>query len=517
MANKSLFTSLRGRLLPSTNAVNAHGAGTYEYGAQHKLAQLAMTGTMNQTFYAQAQDQVKEILVQASAVDAEFLAKTAIYARANGHMKDVPALLLAVLSTLDVDLFAKTFPRVIDNGKMVRNFVQIMRSGVVGRKSLGSRPKTMIAGWLKEASTRAFLQGTVGQDPSLADVIKMVHPKPMNAQQDALFAWAIGKPCDINLLPEEVQGFIRFKADNSSAVPDVPFQLLTSLSLSKEHWTEIALKGGWHMVRMNLNTFARHGVLEDPEVVGLLVEKLMDPDVIKRARVFPYQLMAAYAMTGEKVPTVLRDALQDAMELATQNVPVFDGNIVVCPDVSGSMTMPITGYRQGASSRVRCIDVAGLIASTVLRQNKQAKVLPFECGVVDVSLNARDSVMTNAQRLSEIGGGGTNCSAPLAKLNQDKAKVKLVLMISDNQSWVDGNRYGATAVMKQWNKLKRRNPRARLVCLDIAPYGASQATEREDILNIGGFSDQVFGVINAFAKGELNADHFVGEIEKVTL
>jgi 60 kDa SS-A/Ro ribonucleoprotein len=34
-------------------------------------------------------------------------------------------------------------------------------------------------------------------------------------------------------------------------------------------------------------------------------------------------------------------------------------------------------------------------------------------------------------------------------------------------------------------------------------------------LNIGGFSDQVFEIIDLFAKGELNADHWVGVIEAV--
>jgi len=31
--------------------------------------------------------------------------------------------------------------RVINNGKMLRNFVKIVRSGVAGRKSLGTAPK----------------------------------------------------------------------------------------------------------------------------------------------------------------------------------------------------------------------------------------------------------------------------------------------------------------------------------------------------------------------------------------
>ena len=56
-----------------------------------------------------------------------------------------------------------------------------------------------------------------------------------------------------------------------------------------------------------------------------------------------------------------------------------------------------------------------------------------------------------------------------------------------------------------------------MVCIDIQPYGTVQAKERADILNIGGFSDQVFDVIAEFARGELNADHWIGVIEEVIL
>ena len=56
-----------------------------------------------------------------------------------------------------------------------------------------------------------------------------------------------------------------------------------------------------------------------------------------------------------------------------------------------------------------------------------------------------------------------------------------------------------------------------MVCIDIQPYGTVQARERDDILNVGGFSDQVFGVISEFARDELNAAHWVGVIESVAL
>jgi len=269
---------------------------------------------------------------------------------------------------------------------------------------------------------------------------------------------------------------------------------------------------------MNLNTFARHGVFGQPGIPELIAERLRDPDKIAKASVFPYQLMVAYTMANANadIPKEVCDALQDAMEIAIANVPAIEGCVYVCPDVSGSMLSPATGYRRGATTAVRCIDVAALVAATVLRKNPRAEVLPFEHDVVKVDLNSRDSVMTNATRLASVGGGGTNCSAPLELLNRRKAKGDFVIFVSDYESWVAGGGRG-TATMREWNAFKQRNPNARLACIDVQPYRTVQTVESEDILNVGGFSDQVFEVISEFARGKLDADHWMGVIESVAL
>ena len=69
--------------------------------------------------------------------------------------------------------------------------------------------------------------------------------------------------------------------------------------------------------------------------------------------------------------------------------------------------------------------------------------------------------------------------------------------------------------MQEWAKLKTRNPGARLVCIDITPYGTCQARSASDILNVGGFSDAVFDVMADFAKGTLGPERWIGEIERV--
>jgi 60 kDa SS-A/Ro ribonucleoprotein len=517
MANLQLFQTLRGALQPQAAARNEAGGAAYALSPKHQLAQLAATGCLNNTFYAQAQDQLDAVLALAREVDPVFVAKTAVYARRAGHMKDMPALLAATLAVRDVSLLAKVFPRVVDNGKMLRNFVQMLRSGAVGRKSLGTRPKKLVQQWLLEATEAQLLNASVGNTPSLADVVKMVHPKPAEAWRAAWFAWLIDRPYALEALPPVTQAFERFKRDRSLEVPDVPFQMLTALELDTQAWAQIAQRGSWQMVRQNLNTFARHGVFELPGLAEAVAAKLRDLQAVAKARVLPYQLMAAFTATGAEVPHVVKEALQDAMELALANVPVFEGRVVVCPDVSGSMSSPVTGHRGSATSAVRCIDVAALVAAAVLRRNADARVLPFETKVVSLKLNPRDSVMTNAAKLAAVGGGGTSCSAPLALLNKEKAQADLVVLVSDNESWADRARGRGTATMQEWAAFKERNPKARLVCIDIQPCATTQAQERDDVLNIGGFSDEVFKLLAVYAAGGLGADHWVGVIEETSI
>jgi 60 kDa SS-A/Ro ribonucleoprotein len=323
-------------------------------------------------------------------------------------------------------------------------------------------------------------------------------------------------------LPGLVKHFEAFKKKQTTEVPDVPFQMLTALDLTDDNWKAIARVAPWQMTRMNLNTFARHGVFKGGNLARQIAERLSDKDLVKKARVFPYQLMMAYNTVSPDVPHIVREALQDAMEHAIKNVPRVDGKVFVFPDISGSMQSPATGYRKGATTAVKCVDIAALVAAAMVRTNSDAEIVPFESKAVRFDFNPRDSVMTIARQLSSLPAGGPNCSAPLAELNRRNAIGDLVLYVSDNESWVDTPRHGtfggsASATMTEWIKFKDRNPSARMVCLDIQPYGTTQAKERPDILNIGGFSDRVFEVIAEFAAGRLNGQTWVDVIGKVTL
>ena len=523
MSSKNLFSNKSGKkavsnkVVKPTNTVNEAGGVAYSLSDKAALAQLAMTGTFNGTYYVSDKDQLDHVLKLANKLDAVYLAKLAVYARQKGLMKDMPAVLAAVVAGKDSSLLEKIFPKVIDNPKMLRNFVQIIRSGVTGRKSLGTRPKKLIQNYLESLTDEQLFKADVGNDPSLQDIIKLVHPKPNNKSRSAMYGYLLDKEHNKRDLCTLVRAFEDFKKDLRGELPDVPFQMLTALPLTNQHWKEIAENATWTQTRMNLNTFERHGVFGDTKMTNLVADRLQDVEQIKKAKVFPYQLFSAFLNIESTIPSKISVALQKAADHALDNIPEFKGKVYVMVDTSGSMGSAITGNRGSVTSKMRCVDVAALVAAAIMRKNPDTEVVPFDTSVHQHRLNPLDSIMTNAKTLAAFGGGGTNCGEALAHVNRKNGKGDLVIYVSDNESWMDSGRPRSTATMQEWQKFKGRNPNAKLVCIDIQPYTTTQAHDRDDILNVGGFSDQVFDVIARFMELGNNKDLWVKTIESVKL
>jgi 60 kDa SS-A/Ro ribonucleoprotein len=530
MANKDLFkaaprTSSVQATIPTATTVNQAGGRAYALPNELALAQLAATGTFNDTYYGKGSDQLDAIKRAADGVSPLFVGQTAAWARTKGYMKDMPAALVTMLSKADSGLFHKAYLHAIDNGKQMRTLVQMVRSGVFGRKCLGSSIRRAIREHLDRMSDAAVFRASVGQNPSLRQVLKLVHPKPKTASRRALYAYirgfepaGEGKPLVekdgkertiYRYNPADLPPFVRqldaFRKGETTVVPNVDYRFLEGLELPeaqrKALWAAIAKRGRFMQTFKNLNNYLERGLLDLPDVKAFVVAKLKDKDEVRGSRVLPYQLLAAWLHTDAKLPFEVREALQDAMEIATENVPAFADDVLVLLDVSDSMNKaPVTGHRKDASTKIMCNQAAALIASAILRRNRSARVLPFDTAVRPIMLNPRDSVLTNTQKLT-IRGGGTSCSEALAYANREGLKAKLVVYLSDNESWADATPYGkGTAVMEQFRKFQARNAGAKMVCLDLQTNTTTQAVG-EDVLNIGGFSDQIWKVIAEFASG----------------
>jgi 60 kDa SS-A/Ro ribonucleoprotein len=540
MANKSLFSNIKS-MLPRASARNEAGGNAYALAPKHALAQVAATGCFGDAYYATAESQLAQLKTLIDQVDDNlFLAKLAVYARERACMKDMPAALLVVLSKRDTRLMHQVFDRVVDSGRVLRTFFQLVRSGQFGRTSFSSSLQRALQRWLNEASVGKLLSASIGSDPSLRDVLRMARPTPKDNARRALFGWLTDKPVDKWTpatkadLPALVQSLIAYRKADSAELQtlllgdlSVRWDLLADAAKGPLVWKAIARQMGPQALRMNLNTLLRHEVFDkygtDVKLIEYVASRIADADDIRRSRQFPYQFLTAYLNAADETPQPIKRALHQAAEIACGNVPELPGPVVIGLDVSGSMASPVTGHRgRGVTTKMRCVDVAALFAAAVLRRNPSSVIIPFDTAAYQAKVDPQDSILSLAQRLAKYGGGGTDCSLPLAEANTRLAHRQFagVVMVSDNESWVGTGRHGSTSVMTQWQKfvmnqrkLGMANPK--LVCIDLQPYTTTQAAERTDILNVGGFSDAVFNLVASFFANDAN--RFVAEVEAIEL
>ena len=267
------------------------------------------------------------------------------------------------------------FPRVIDNGKMLRNFVQIVRSGVVGRKSLGTAPKRAAQAWfasrtpesdLPQLARRAARRWRTSSSWSVRRRRTATARRTRSARRST--ATSSARTSTPSKLPPVVRAFEAFKK-GEGALPDVPFEMLTALELTKEHWSAIA----------------KHDDVDadahEPEHAAPQGRVRGRGDGGARGRASPQTPRPSGARAHSRTSSSRRSARRArrcrARSATLCRTPSRSrprtsrrsrARSYVCPDVSGSMQSPVTGHRGSATSAVRCVDVAGLVAASLLRR-----------------------------------------------------------------------------------------------------------------------------------------------------
>ncbi len=221
--------------------------------------------------------------------------------------------------------------------------------------------------------------------------------------------WA---PATAANLPSQVQALASFRAAADEAtqllvmceLEGVRWDLLADAAKGPSVGAAIARKMGPQALRMNLNTLLRHDVLATTEMVNYVADRIADEAEVRRLRQFPYQYFAAYVNSDDKVPAKIKAALHKAAEIACGNVPELPGPVVIGLDTSGSMGCSVTGLRagrngtRGATSKMRCVDVAALFAAAILRRNPDSIVIPFDTRAYDVRIDPSDSILSIAER-----------------------------------------------------------------------------------------------------------------------
>ncbi len=293
-----------------------------------------------------------EVVSAAARVSPKFLAAHALASRALGESSRAPALLCALLSHRDPALLAEVFPCVINTPALVRRFVGVVRSGVSGRRSLGSAPKRLIARWLRSLSDDAVLTNGA----KLRDVIRLSHPRPRSRARAALYRLLLSRPYDAHRLPRLASMWVA--SQSGGDIDELPLSLCrvkkVGIRAPSEYLPAVARASAHELVTSLdwLRGFA------DDALVAAVATRLREA---RAEDVRPYALLRLLRATSS--PREWVDAGFSLLDRASERSSEVRGTLVV--DTSASMTAPLFATRGERRDPIDGLDVAALLMTTL--------------------------------------------------------------------------------------------------------------------------------------------------------
>lgn len=502
---------------------NEEGYPAYSRPSKEEYIQMLTTNTLGNTFYASANqllDRATEVHDGMVKEDPEFMAKALVFARNETFMRLQPVYGLAKLSEKRPDLFAKVFSKVCHIPTDVSDLMTILKS--LGRGTAGRAVKRQLRNFLLNKVDPAYngeywaikYNGS-GMGFTLGDLIAISHPVPKNKTQEALFGYLVDKrkytawkEADL----PKIHAYERLITDKSMSEQEVietiqegrlPFNVVTSeVKMTKGVWEAILKDMPIFATLRHLSTLEKNGVFDSSHNVDLVVERLSNSDNIHKAKILPFDIAQAYKHVHN---TAIRDALKMALEHASANIPTLEGKTAIFLDASSSM---YPGW-SSLNSRMDYLTVGSIFALSLFK-NSDAVFWLFNIRVIDPRASKVDSILSQIERIFDLGGGGTDTGAPIRRLTDERIKVDNIIMITDEQQNTGSSFY--KNLIKYRDKV---NGNVKTFIIDLSPYqGRMVPSTDKNTWYIYGWSDNVLKFIPKAAKGFGN---MVSEVENYSL
>ena len=222
----------------------------------------------------------------------------------------------------------------------------------------------------------------------MADVIELVHPEPQDAAQSALFRYLLDRRHHDDAVANGVMlpmlaaagalDAVRHRRASGGAGSARPAALAAAGyswerlagwlpgGMDAEAWEAVIPSMGVMALVRNLRNFDEAAISEAS--VELVIAKITDPVEVAKARLFPYQVWAAYTHAPSDD---WKRALAKTLAFTTRNIPALDGTLVVI-DTSASMQGPVS-----ARSTMGRVEVAAVMAMATAPRRRDVDVVIY--------------------------------------------------------------------------------------------------------------------------------------------
>jgi hypothetical protein len=341
----------------------------------------------------------------------------------------------------------------------------------------------------------------VGRPIRMADVIELTHPSPRDERQSALFEYlldrrhhddAVARPDQLPMLAaaaaldavpvDDRRALVRERGASALADAGFSWERLSSWlpgGMDAEAWEAVIPSMGVMALTRNLRNFDQAGISE--AAIDAAIAKLTDREEVARARLFPYQVWAAYTHAPSDT---WKRALGRTLDHTIANIPALDGTLVVV-DTSGSMQSRLSNR-----SQMQRVEVAAVMAMATAKRARDVDVVIYGQGNARVDGLRGASVLSGVDRIvRSVGqvGHATFGHTAIARWFDPRRHRRAVIFTDDQQH--DAGRVSLDHVPL-------------IYTFDLAGYRpAALAAGGHGRYTLGGFSDATFTVIETLEQG----------------
>ena len=490
----------------TADTVNAEGFSAWTPSDATLLEQLAMTGTLGNSFYANAKEAAAgavELLERSEATD---LAAAIVRGRNEGFIRAFPILGLVHLSMKDAALFRETFDKVVLTGNDLVDFIEVAKTV----RGLGRSVKAAISGWIKKNTTVYYAQKYRKQ---IADAIRLSRFKG----EDSIYSYILNAYAGVkgnsaeklakayaehpdlaahrDFVAAVEAGELR-KGEAILREKNVDVNSLTALygKFDKGLWSAVAARSPVMRFVKYLAKFIREGVLSDE-----MLKAKVNVETLKKAKVFPFRLYTAYRAVSRELERKDRKVLAHLAEVMDDYAKTYDWSAfadakwVVAPDVSGSMCSPI-----GESSVLSYAAVSAMFVGFFMKGLEDVTVLPWDTEVRNYTVSASEPVMRHIDAITSMVEGGTYMETGVKYMIRNRIETDYAVFLTDTEEYGSG-------WLAAWKDYHRRYPKAVAFVLRGDSYMTAPIDEKTaeelNVYQIFGWNDSVIDYMRFVIEG----------------
>ena len=536
---------------------NFMGENAFKMADKEELISTVLTTFLQDEYYENEATKVARIQELLKKVDPLFAAKLALYARNDANLRSVTHLVAAEIakyvsgSEWGKRFYNKIVVRPDDMSEILSAYANL---NGMSQKEIKKIPNAMKGGFktaLERLDPYQLDKYKMNKKSvSMIDLIRLFHPKATQKNAEAFKRLINGEPLD-GLYTAKILEKQMTKAGQ------VTKNTTEEEKIEAKHDAIAEVLGNVKgMPIMNLIRNLRNIIIYAPDKVRDACKQLRIEDKILKSRLLPFRFATAYSEIEkmsyyeprsyteiafesdkpkycltktqfESVKQSVLDALEDAIQYSVKNIPGLTGNTAILIDHSGSVRGDSGGSsRVSAFSNVNTAMIGNLFGSMMAYRQSNVYVGLFGDKLIDVPMDRKKKMLDFNMYSYDCGrncGGATENGLYifLEKCIKEKKKVDNLVIFSDMQIGNGGvGRWDRTSTYPRpfhymFKEFRKINPMCNTICVNIRQSGGTNVFDKSmQILNIAGWSEKVFDVINHNCKGW---DAIIKEIEAIEI